>query len=307
MATFNGLLKKMEGSIGDLTFKQVNGQTVVSQKITAISNPRTEAQMRTRTRFTNIVSMYRGIRPLLNNGFEHRPAGCSDYNMFVCINMQKEPVYLTKQQRSGGACVAAPYQVTQGSLPSIVTTGTSQNIATDISLGVDGITTATTVGQFSQSVVSNNADYHYGDQISFFLVKQKVNSETSIPYCQFFGWRVVLDASNTEKLWDVVNRNGFSAQDGYLAHSGNDGDCVFTWVHSRKSNGKTLVSSQSLIDANSILSQYQGELAFNLARSSYGEGRSAFLTPDADATTDTGNSNSGNGGNNGGGGGNDSL
>ena len=123
MAILNGIIKKMEGSVGDLTFKQVNGQTVVSQKITSIANPRSEAQMRTRTRFTNIVQMYRGIRPLLNNGYENRPAGCSDYNMFVCINMQKPAVYLTKQQRAGGACVAAPYQITQGSLPSIVITG----------------------------------------------------------------------------------------------------------------------------------------------------------------------------------------
>lgn len=306
MAVLNGLIKKMEGSVGDLTFKQVGGQCVVSQKITSISNPRSEAQMRTRTKFTNIVQMYRGIRPLLNNGFENRPAGCSDYNMFVCINMQKQPVYLTKQAKAGGATVAAPYAITQGSLPAIVISGSGQTATTDIGLGVSTISTATTIAQFSQMVVGNNPDYQYGDQISYFLVKQKVNSETGIPYCQFSGWRVILDASNEEKLWDVVSRNGFSASDGHLAHSGNDGDCVYTWVHSRKSNGKTLVSSQLLVNANSILSQYQGELAFNLARSSYGEGRTSFLTPNNESTESTNTGDNGNGGGNSGGG-NDSL
>ena len=57
MAILNGLIRKMNGSAGQLTFKQVNGMTIVSEKVTAVANPRTDAQMRTRTRFTNIVAM----------------------------------------------------------------------------------------------------------------------------------------------------------------------------------------------------------------------------------------------------------
>ena len=307
MAILNGLIRKMSGSTGDFTFKQLNGQTVVSEKVTQMRNPRSAAQMQTRTKFTNIVSMYRGIRPLINYGFETKSKGCSDYNMFVRVNMQQTPVYLTKQQVAGGACVAAPYQITQGSLPAIVISGTGNSAKTDIYLGALTIGATTTVAQFAQAVVENNADYKYGDQISYFLVKQKVNEETGIPYCQFSACKVVLDAADsTTKLWDVVFRNGFSTQDSSLAHSGNDGDCVFCWVHSRKaSNGKTLVSSQMLLNANSILADYQGDMAYNLASSSYGQSMSAFLSPDGDATgsaVDGGSTPSGDGG-----GGNDSL
>ena len=296
----------MSGSTGDFTFKQLNGQTVVSEKVTQMRNPRSAAQMQTRTKFTNIVSMYRGIRPLINYGFESKPRGCSDYNMFVRVNMQQTPVYLTKQQVAGGACVAAPYQITQGSLPAIVISGTGNSAKTDIYLGALTIGATTTVAQFAQAVVENNADYKYGDQISYFLVKQKVNEETGIPYCQFSACKVVLDAADsTTKLWDVVFRNGFSTQDSSLAHSGNDGDCVFCWVHSRKaSNGKTLVSSQMLLNANSILADYQGDMAYNLASSSYGQSMTAFLSPDGDATGSAGDGGSTPSG---GGGGNDSL
>ncbi len=306
MAILNGLIRKMSGSTGDFTFKQLNGQTVVSEKVTQMRNPRSAAQMQTRTRFTNIVSMYRGIRPLINYGFETKAKGCSDYNMFVRVNMQQTPVYLTKQQVAGGACVAAPYQITQGSLPAIVISGTGNSAKTDIYLGALTIGATTTVAQFAQAVVENNADYKYGDQISYFLVKQKVNEETGIPYCQFSACKVVLDAADsTTKLWDVVFRNGFSTQDSSLAHSGNDGDCVFCWVHSRKaSNGKTLVSSQMLLSANSILSDYQGDMAYNLASSSYGQSMTAFLSPDGDATGSAGDGGSTPSG---GGGGNDSL
>ena len=306
MAILNGLIRKMSGSTGDFTFKQLNGQTVVSEKVTQMRNPRSAAQMQTRTKFTNIVSMYRGIRPLINYGFETKAKGCSDYNMFVRVNMQQTPVYLTKQQVAGGACVAAPYQITQGSLPAIVISGTGNSAKTDIYLGALTIGATTTVAQFAQAVVENNADYKYGDQISYFLVKQKVNEETGIPYCQFSACKVVLDAADsTTKLWDVVFRNGFSTQDSSLAHSGNDGDCVFCWVHSRKaSNGKTLVSSQMLLSANSILADYQGDMAYNLASSSYGQSMTAFLSPDGDATGSAGDGGSTPSG---GGGGNDSL
>ena len=307
MAILNGIASKLKGSAGSLTFRRSAGRTIVSEKVTEVKISRTEPQQRHRTKWANVVQMYKGIRPLLNYGFESRPKNLSDYNMFVKINMQQTPVYLTKQAVAGGACVAAPYQITQGSLPAIVISGTGNSAKTDIYLGALTIGATTTVAQFAQAVVENNADYKYGDQISYFLVKQKVNEETGIPYCQFSACKVVLDAADsTTKLWDVVFRNGFSTQDSSLAHSGNDGDCVFCWVHSRKaSNGKTLVSSQMLLNANSILADYQGDMAYNLASSSYGQSMTAFLSPDGDATgsaVDGGSTPSG-----GGGGGNDSL
>ena len=306
MAILDGIVRKMKGSMGNLTFKNLNGQTVVSEKVTSVRNPRTNAQMQTRTKWGNIIAMYKGIRPLLNYGFESRPKNCSDYNMFVKVNMQRTPVYLTKQAVAGGACIAAPYQISQGSLPAIVLSGSGNAIKTDIYLGTLSISATTTVAQFAQAVVENNADYRYGDQISYFLVRQQVNAETNIPYCQFSACKVVLDAADTEtKLWDIASRNGFSASDACLAHSGNDGDCAFCWVHTRKSDGKTLVSSQSLVAVNSKLAEYQGDMAYSLAKSSYGQGVEAFLVPDGESTVSTTPTPAGGGGN--GGGGNDSL
>ena len=305
MAKFTGLLRKQVGSIGDLTFKQVNGMTIVSEKITQMTNPRSDGQMRVRTRWNNIVANYKAIRPKLKKGFETKAAGLSDFNMFMKMNMQKEPVYLTKQNVAGGACVAAPYQITQGSLPAIVTTGTGQSVSTDISLGVTTISASTTVADFAQAVVANNPTYQYGDQITFFLVRQYVNAETSVPYVAVSSSKVVLDAADTTPLWDIVQRNGFSSADGVLAHTGNDGDCCFCWVHSRKINGKLLISSQTLVSANTKLAEYQGELAYNLARSSYGMSEDVYLSPTGEASG--GESTPSGGGGNGGGGGNDSL
>ena len=304
MGKLTGIISKISGSAGNVTFKQRGGETIVSEKVTQIRNPRTDAQMQTRTKWGNIIAMYKGIRPLLNYGFESKPKNLSDYNMFVKVNMQRTPVYLTKAAISGGACVAAAYQISQGSLPAIVLSGSGNATKTDIYLGTLTISATTTVAQFAQAVVENNADYKYGDQISYFLVVQQVNAETSIPYCQFSACKVVLDATDTEtKLWDIVFRNGFSASDASLAHSGNDGDCAFCWVHTRKSDGKTLVSSQSLVAVNSKLAEYQGDMAYNLAKSSFGASVEAFLVPNGESAGSTTPTPAGGGGE----GGNDSL
>ena len=308
MGKLSGIISKINGSAGNITFRRLNGETVVSEKVTQIRNPRSEGQMRTRTRFTNIIAVYKGIRPLLNYGFENKPKNLSDYNMFVKVNMQRTPIYLTKQAIAGGACIATAYQITQGSLPSIVTTGSGQNITTDIALGVTTLSASTTVAQFAKTVVDNNPEYQYGDQISFFLVRQHVNAETEIPYCTFSASKVILDAADTEtKLWDVVNRNGFSSSDGVLSHSGNDGDCAFCWVHTRKSDGKTLVSTQSLVANNSKEAEYKGDLAYNLAKSSFGASVESFLVPNGDVSNNTSGGGNDNPPSGGGGGGNDSL
>ena len=288
MGILNGIISKINGSAGNLTFKSLNGQTVISEKVTHIRNPRTNAQMQTRTKWGNIIAMYKGIRPLLNYGFESKPKTLSDYNMFVKLNMQRTPIYLTKQAVAGGACVASAYPISQGSLPAIVVTGTGQSGVTDIRLGSLDITSNTTVAQFSTKVVENNADYRYGDQISFFLVKQMVNAETGIPYCQFSAAKVILDAANEDKLADVTgSSHGFASVDGKLGHSGNDGDCAYAWVHTRKSDGKTLVSSQSLLAANTKEAEYKGDAAYNLSKSSYGSSVESFLVPDGNASNTT--------------------
>ena len=202
MAILNGIIKKMTGSAGQLTFKTVNGQTVVSEKVTMVKNARTAGQQRQRMKWVNIIRMYSGITPLLKNGFEKKMAQQSDYNMFVRINSAVSPVYLTKSEADGGGCIAAPYQITQGSLPSIGISGEGAEAKTDIALGSLTISASTTVADFAKAVVDNNADFDYGDQISFYDVLQRVNAETQIPYCQFSASYVVLDKDSAVKLLD---------------------------------------------------------------------------------------------------------
>ena len=293
MAILNGIIKKMTGSAGQLTFKTVNGQTVVSEKVTVVKNARTAGQQRQRMKWVNIIRMYSGIAPLLKNGFEKKMAQQSDYNMFVRLNSAASPVYLTKSEADGGGCIAAPYQITQGSLPSIVVSGEGAEAKTDIALGSLTISASTTVAEFAKAVVDNNADFDYGDQISFYDVLQRVNAETQIPYCQFSASYVVLDKNSAVKLLDQVNKAGFASVGGVLAHGEDEGDGVFAWVHSRYDGGKTRVSTQFLINNNSLLDDYRSDDAYAEACKSYGGVSTVFLQPDSTGVVSNGTSGSG--------------
>ena len=296
MAILNGIIKKMTGSAGQLTFKTVNGQTVVSEKVTVVKNARTAGQQRQRMKWVNIIRMYSGIAPLLKNGFEKKMAQQSDYNMFVRLNSAASPVYLTKSEADGGGCIAAPYQITQGSLPSIVISGEGAEAQTDIALGSLTISASTTVAEFAKAVVDNNADFDYGDQISFYDVLQRVNAETQIPYCKFTASCVVLDKNSTVKLLDLVNKAGFASVGGVLAHGEDEGDGVFAWVHSRYDGGKTRVSTQFLINNNSLLDDYRSDDAYAAACKSYGGVSTVFLQPDGTGAVSSSSSGSSNAG-----------
>ena len=288
MAILNGILKKLNGSAGSLTFKQYAGQTVVSEKISVVKRSNTPMQMRQRTKWGNVIQMYKGICPLINYGFESKPVGKSDYNMFMKVNMPVTDIYLTRQEVAGGACIAAPYQLTQGTLPSIVIVGSGDNARTDIKLGDLTIDAETLVKDFAIAVVSNNLDYDFGDQISFFDVLQRVNAVTGIPYCQFLATNVVLDKASEVKLLDMVSKYGFATVDGYLGHIEGEGAGVFAWVHSRKSSAKTLVSTQSLINNNDeMIAEYSGDQAYKRSVKTYGGESSAFLTPGTTTTQAT--------------------
>ena len=47
MAILHGIISKMSGSDGNLTFQNSNGMTIVRERITQIRNPRSQAQMQT--------------------------------------------------------------------------------------------------------------------------------------------------------------------------------------------------------------------------------------------------------------------
>ena len=141
---------------------------------------------------------------------------------------------------------------------------------------------------FAMAVVNNNADYDFGDQISFFDVLQRVNAVTGIPYCQFLATNVMLDKTSEVKLLDMVSKYGFATVDGFLGHIEGEGSGVYAWVHSRKSSTKTQVSTQTFVNNNAdVIAEYSGDQAYKRSVKTYGGATSPFLTPGTTTTQAT--------------------
>lgn len=314
MAILKGIISKMNGSAGSLTFKQTGGQTIVSEKVTQTTDAKTELQQKQRMKWANVIRMYQVLRPYMKLAFGGSQNGRTDYNKFVSVNLALQPVYLTKSEVSAGACVVAPYKITHGKLKSIAVAGTAGEAVTNISLGSLTIGADTTVADFSNAVVQHNKFFTYGDQITYFLVFQEINEVTGTPMADIDACCIVLDKNNDAKLLSLVDKRGFASRDGYLAAQsdydfGNHG---MVWIHSRKNpaDGTTMVSAQFLVCENAILAQYQGQDAYDTAVNSYGGVNTIYLTPsgtlkpvtDSGSSSDSGSGSGSAPGNDGGGG-----
>lgn len=280
MAKGNGILRKIRGSVGDLNYRVNKGQQVLAAKATSVRNPKSKGQMGQRTKWANVLAIYQASSKALHDGFENKAQNLSDYNMFMSINLQATPVYLTKRESSLKASIAAPYKITQGSLPSILVTGNDASAVTDIALGSLIIGPATTVAELAKAIVQNNSNWEYGDQLSYFSYVQLINPNEGYPYVVCTKSKVELMLDDDSLLYDVVPEYGFASRNGFLAHGTDRGQGAFAWVHSRKTANKTMVSTQILVVNNDLYAEYTSQAKFAEAARSYGVTDAVFLKPD---------------------------
>ena len=278
MATGNGIIKKLSGRVGNLVYTVRSGQQVVRGIPTSVKNPRTEAQMLQRMKWANVLAVYKVLQPYMKDCFETKRSGQSDYSRFMSVNLNSTPVYLEKSEARLGAAIVAPYIISQGALPSIQVSGDTP--ATDIALGTLTIGDATTVTEFAQAVVQNNSGFRFGDQISFFNLRQQEDSQDGHPYITVSATRVNLDPADSSKLRDIVPAAGFSTVSGTLGADAALSGAGVAWVHSRTVNGKTHVSSQRLVVDNDLLEERSTADMLEAATRSYGGSTSVFIRPD---------------------------
>ena len=285
MGKIFGANTKISGKVGQLLYRQTRTGTVISELPVKPAIPRRSArQMDRRTQWGNLAAIYKQFDSMLRRGYENLPPQMSVFNAFIQANIDVVKVYITKTIRLNGGAILAPYQITRGSLPSISMAKNASNIlVSGIRLGSLAIDANTTVGQFSQAVIDNNDNFDEGDQLTFFHGIQSIDTVTRTPRATIRGYKVVLSTAEDTKLWDVVDRIGFSVTDNCLATSQQITNGAAVWVHSRETaDGALKVSTQLFFVENSALATYQGRTAFTAAANSYGGINSAavYLQPE---------------------------
>ena len=285
MGKIFGANTKISGKVGQLLYRQTRTGTVISELPVKPAIPRRSArQMDRRTQWGNLAAIYKQFDSMLRRGYENLPPQMSVFNAFIQANIDVVKVYITKTIRLNGGAILAPYQITRGSLPSISMAKNVSNIlVSGIRLGTLAIDANTTIGQFSQAVIDNNDAFDEGDQLTFFHGIQSIDTVTRTPRATIRGYKVVLSTAEDTKLWDVVDRIGFSVTDNCLATSQQITNGAAVWVHSRETaDGALKVSTQLFFVENSALATYQGRTAFSAAANSYGGINSAavYLQPE---------------------------
>lgn len=288
MAIVNNLwLKGSSKKLAGTVIYQVNGQTRQRELAAKVNNPRTASQQTQRVKWANLVNFYRANRSWMKYAYESKKPTQSEYNKLMSLNVTNSPIYLTKQAAASGACVVAPYIMTQGSLPSIQLTNSNSGLLTNLLLP-DGfsVTPLTTIGEITNALLEANPSLQAGDQLSFVRYIQLVNETTGYPYVIVRKYEVLLLRNSVDIFGNYMPLDliGIQSVDGgnviSVSNGGEIGGVLL--VHSRTISGKTYVSTQSIVLVNNeaIYDQYSGQAALDAAILSYGSEEDAFLSTD---------------------------
>lgn len=279
----NVVMRGASQRLGGIVLYTRSGETIARELAPSVSNPRTRVQMQQRVKLANVVAMYKANRFWIPGAFEDKAEKETDYNAFVRFNLTDSKVALTKDAAAAGAGVVAPYKISSGSLGEINLWSSQTGVETDIYTGGLIITAATTVGQFSAALISNNNGIVKGMQLSLIVNLQRQNETTNRPYIIARAYEVVLDETSTALLADYYPYGILETLQNTgrpLFFNGSSlGDGAAAFILSQTIGGKTKVSTQTLrlYGNQSIYSIYTSAVAVESAIRSYGSNETRFL------------------------------
>lgn len=252
------------GRIGENTWYIRGGEQIVRQRLNNSNYGegarRTEAQQERRAKWGNLVNFFKVIADIERSAYEGKERGVTDYNMFMKMNANSTPIYLTRQQVEAGASVPAEFVLSKGSLPSIDLRQYQNEqevwlpvIATDLANPTGFSIETDTWGKWSTSFIARNEGWEDGDAICFVFASYIKDSE-GIPRASVLYRELVLDVNSTQLAFDLLDGgvivwrptiNTFAFE---LERIGENFAYAAAVIHSRN-NGSLKVSSQSLFIA----------------------------------------------------------
>lgn len=257
MAKGNMLLGKSRGSVGDVTFSQINGQQIAKARNRNPANPRTLKQCFQRGRFAAAVKFYtRGNQALYKFAFENKRQTESDYNAFMRENVKRAPAISKAAFDNYDYPVCAPFIMSKGSIAPIDVTISAT--AAVVSLGIAAPETApTTIGELS-SLLLQDEKFQAGDIITLvFISSAYAGTYPSVAAdgsgkCTWTIKQFIIDTTSTDTITGVTGMS-YAAAEGIATLSLASGSAPLegtfagmTAIHSRNVAGGLKVSTQEL-------------------------------------------------------------
>ena len=261
----NEAVKRNSGKVGNIRYYVKAGKTYSRSASADVSNPRTLAQMAARCRLANIKAVYDVMAWHIRKCFEGADAATSIYNLFTGRNHYVTPIYLTKGQKIEGYAIADEYCVSEGSLPPIKYQMDEDGVLkTNIVLGNVSLASMT-IGELSEIILDNNANFKEGDSITFFALKQIDVMGT--PYVKLEPSQITLKTNNMNPL----PADGFGlVVDGCLAADCGEQVGCFGYVHARK-DGKRVSTQYLVANDHELIDLYSSDDQLQAAAESYGQ------------------------------------
>ena len=273
----------IKGKAGNMSYFEVNGETIGRSFHTSIKNPKTEAQMKQRIKMNNILNTYKYIKGYLQQNFEGIIGNKNASSFFRSYNLMKIPVWLTKAQKESFKFVLAPYVVAQGRITSVNYEFRDGAFVSDINVGDLEINDQTEESILSSVICRNNEGWTNNDTLQVIQLRQKrvaaLDEEIAHPTCCSIV--VSLDNASMTKIGEIpvleslsnMSRFSLCNIDGKLSVRVADTDeytYAFAVVHGRGQGRDKIVSSQQLcLSDTALYDSYCGEEAFGKAYESY--------------------------------------
>ena len=110
------------GSTKDHTFSTYRGKQVTKSRVTQVSNPQSQFQMRQRLHLVQVANAATKLKGLVDHSFEGVPYGQASIGRFRSLNLQKNLLEVVSYvPKDFGDCGVANFIVAKGSLPQVVT------------------------------------------------------------------------------------------------------------------------------------------------------------------------------------------
>lgn len=272
MAKGNMLLGKSRGSVGDVTFSQINGQQIAKARNRNPANPRTLKQCFQRARFAAAVKFYtRGTQALYKFAFESKRQVESDYNAFMRENVKRAPAISKAAFDNYDYPVIAPFIMSKGSLAPIAGSFSNNNFTfkpnSVAPAEVDG-----TLGQLSTALIASG-EFFEGDIITVvYIASDYAGSVPSVDAdgngsCRWLIKQIILDSTSTESVSDLTGL-AVSSVDDKLELSVNKTEDYLngnynavTIIHSRNTASGLKVSTQELVLDTAAATAYEASQA----------------------------------------------
>lgn len=215
MAKGNMLLGYSRGSVGDVTFYRSGGSQRSRARNRNPNNPKTEKQQTQRSRFANAVKFYKQVTTnFFRFAYEDKKVNESDYNAFMRHNTLRSGFIGAQASKIANFPALGFWEVTSGSLPTIVRKNPPTSATTEMISFYHGSTAsgddwdeASTIGDVSSLLINQSSNrYRVGDILTVLVYVVKPSSGLPAIEGDFVAesnfMQIVLDPNDTTSRAD---------------------------------------------------------------------------------------------------------